>query len=55
VIDRFKTGPAVTAFGALLLVLGGVLVVVHVQTAGTVVAAAGGLIVVRERIRTRKG
>lgn len=54
VLDRFKTGPVVTVLGALLLVVGGVLVVAHAQTVGTVVAAVGGLIVVRERIRTRQ-
>ena len=52
--DRFKTGPAVTVAGACLLVLGGALVVAHAQTVGTVVAAIGGLIVVRERIRARQ-
>ncbi|HZT54448.1 MAG TPA: hypothetical protein VE995_08710 [Gaiellaceae bacterium] len=52
--DRFTTGPAVTVAGACLLIVGGVLVVLHAQAVGTVVAAIGGLIVVRERIRTRR-
>ncbi|HZP74440.1 MAG TPA: hypothetical protein VFA97_13800 [Gaiellaceae bacterium] len=51
--DRLKTGPAVTAAGALLLIAGGVIVVEHAQTVGTIVAALGALLVLRERIRSR--
>lgn len=52
-LDRFKTGPAATAAGALLMILGGVIVVAHGGLAGTVIAALGGLIVVRERVRPK--
>lgn len=51
--DRLKSGPAVTIAGALLLVVGGIMVVEHAQTVGTIVAALGALLVVRERIRNR--
>jgi hypothetical protein len=51
VFDRFKTGPAATVAGALLLILGGVIIVAHGGLAGTITAAVGGLIVVRERLR----
>jgi hypothetical protein len=53
VFDRLKTGPGATAVGALLLILGGVIVVAHGGLVGTIVAAIGGVIVVRERIRRR--
>jgi hypothetical protein len=54
VFERFKTGPAATAVGAFLLIVGGVIVVAHGGFVGTVVAAIGGVIVVRERIRQRR-
>jgi hypothetical protein len=54
VFDRFKSGPAATVAGALLLVLGGVVVVAHGGFAGTAIAFAGCVIVVRERVRQRK-
>ena len=53
--DRFKTGPAATVAGALLLILGGVIVVAHGGLAGTIIAAIGGVIVVRERVRRDGG
>jgi hypothetical protein len=53
VFDRFKTGPVATAAGAFLLILGGVIVVAHDGLAGTIIAALGGLIVLRERARRR--
>jgi hypothetical protein len=54
VLDRFKTGPPATVAGALLLILGGVVVVAHGGLAGTVIAFVGCLIVLRERARRRK-
>jgi hypothetical protein len=54
VLDRFKTGPAATVVGALLLILGGVVVVAHGGIAGTVIAFIGCLVVLRGRARTRK-
>jgi hypothetical protein len=54
VLDRFKEGPAATVAGALLLILGGVLVIAHLGLAGTTIAGVGGLIVLRERVRQRK-
>ena len=51
--DRFTTGPAVTVMGAFLLIVGGAIVVAGAQGPGTIVAAVGGFIVVRERIRNR--
>jgi hypothetical protein len=54
VLDRFKEGPGATVAGALLLILGGVLVIEHLGLAGTTVAGIGGLIVLRERVRRRK-
>jgi hypothetical protein len=53
VFDRFKTGPALAAVGALLLIVGGVIVVVRGGFVGTAIAAVGGLIVVRERMSRR--
>jgi hypothetical protein len=53
-LDRFKTGPAATVAGALLLILGGVVVVEHADVAGTIIAFVGCLIVLRERARQRK-
>ena len=53
-LDRFKTGPAITVAGALLLILGGVVVVAHGGPAGAIIALVGCLIVVRERARQRK-
>lgn len=53
-LDRFKTGPAATVVGALLLILGGVVVVAHGGFAGTVIAFIGCLIVLRERARQRR-
>jgi hypothetical protein len=55
VFERFTTGPTATILGAVLLIVGGVAVVAHAQIVGTVIAAAGGLLVVRERIRQRSG
>jgi hypothetical protein len=52
--DRLKTGPGATALGAVLLILGGVVVVAHGGLAGTVIAFVGCLIVVRERARARR-
>jgi hypothetical protein len=54
VFDRFTRGPAATVVGALLLVLGGVVVVAHGGLAGTTIALVGCLIVVRDRMRQRK-
>jgi hypothetical protein len=54
VLDRFKSGPAATVAGALLLVLGGVVVVAHGGLAGTTIAFVGCMIVLRERVRQRK-
>jgi hypothetical protein len=54
VFDRFKTGPAATVVGALLLILGGIVVVEHGELAGTTIAFLGCLIVLRERMRQRK-
>ena len=51
--DRLKSGPAVTTAGAVLLILGGGIVVAHGGLFGTVIAAIGGFIVVRERVRHR--
>lgn len=51
--DRLETGPPATVAGAFLLILGGVIIVAHGGLAGTIVAALGGLIVVRERARRR--
>ena len=53
-LDRFKTGPAATVLGALLLILGGVVVVEHGGLAGTTIAFVGCMIVLRERVRQRK-
>jgi hypothetical protein len=53
-LDRFKTGPAATVVGALLLILGGVVVVMHGGLAGTTIAFVGCLIVLRERVAQRK-
>jgi hypothetical protein len=53
VLDRFKTGPGATVVGALLLILGGVIVIAHAELAGTAVAFLGCLIVLRERARRR--
>ena len=53
-LDRFKSGPAATIAGALLLVLGGVVVVAHGGFAGTMIAFVGCMIVLRERVRQRK-
>jgi hypothetical protein len=55
VLDRLKSGPAATVAGALLLILGGVVVVAHGGFAGTMIAFVGCVIVVRERVRQRKG
>ena len=54
VLDRFKTGPGATVLGALLLILGGVLVVEHNNLAGTFVAFLGCVVVLKERARQRK-
>lgn len=54
VLDRFKTGTGATVAGALLLILGGIVVVAHGGLAGTVIAGVGCLIVLRERVRQRK-
>jgi hypothetical protein len=54
VFDRFTRGPAATVAGALLLILGGVIVVAHGGLAGTAIAVAGCLIIVRERMRQRR-
>jgi hypothetical protein len=53
VLDRFKTGPGATVAGALLLILGGIVVVAHETVAGTAIAFVGCLIVLRERARQR--
>lgn len=53
--DRFTSGPAATVTGALLLILGGVVVVVgQGGLVGTTIAFAGCLIILRERKRQRK-
>ena len=52
-LDRFKTGPGATVAGALLLILGGVVVVAHATLVGTAIAFLGCLIVLRERARQR--
>lgn len=52
--DRFRTGPGATVLGALLLILGGVVIIEHGGFAGTVIAFVGCLIVVRERARQRR-
>jgi hypothetical protein len=54
VFDRFTSGAAATVAGALLLILGGVVVVAHGGLAGTAIAFVGCLIIVRERLRRRK-
>jgi hypothetical protein len=54
VLDRFKTGPGATILGALLLILGGIVVVAHDNLAGTAIAFLGCMIVLRERARQRK-
>jgi hypothetical protein len=54
VLERFKGGPAATIAGALLLILGGVVVVAHGGFAGTTIAFVGCMIVLRERVRQRK-
>jgi hypothetical protein len=54
VLDRFKSGPAATVAGAMLLILGGVVVIAHGGFAGTTIAFVGCMIVVRERMRQRK-
>jgi hypothetical protein len=54
VFDRFTTGPGATVTGALLLILGGVVVIAHGGLAGTTIAFVGCLIVLRERMRKRK-
>jgi len=54
VLDRFKTGPLATVAGALLLILGGVVVVLHRELVGTTIAFLGCWIVLRERVRQRK-
>ena len=51
--DRLKTGPGATVVGALLLILGGVVIIEHGGLAGTFIAFLGCLIVVRERARRR--
>jgi hypothetical protein len=55
VLDRFKSGPAATVTGALLLILGGVVEVAHGGVAGPAIAFVGCVVVVRERLRHRKG
>ena len=52
--DRFTTGTGATVLGALLLILGGVVVIEHGGLAGPTIAFAGCAIVVRERIRQKK-
>jgi hypothetical protein len=52
--QRLTTGPAATVLGAVLLIAGGIVVVAGAGTVGTVVAAAGCAIIVRERIRVRQ-
>jgi hypothetical protein len=54
VLDRFKSGPSATIAGALLLILGGIVVVAHGGLVGPTIAFAGCVIVVRERTRQRK-
>jgi hypothetical protein len=54
VFDRFTRGPAATVAGALLLILGGVIIVAHSGLAGTTIAVVGCLIIVRERMRQRR-
>jgi hypothetical protein len=51
VFDRFKTGPGSTVLGALLLIVGGAIVVAHGGFVGTIVAAIGALIILRGRMR----
>jgi hypothetical protein len=51
--DRLKTGPGATVVGALLLIVGGIVVIEHGGLAGTFIAFLGCLIVVRERARRR--
>jgi hypothetical protein len=53
-LDFFKSGPGATVVGALLLVLGGIVVIEHGGLAGTAIALLGCLIVLRERTRQRK-
>ena len=53
-MNRLRSGPAVTVTGAILLILGGVIVVAHHQLPGTIIAAVGGVMVVRERMRQRR-
>jgi hypothetical protein len=53
VLDRFKTGPAATVAGAVLLISGGIVLVAHGGLAGTVIALVGCVIVVRARARQR--
>jgi hypothetical protein len=53
-LDLFKTGPGATVAGALLLILGGVVVILHGGLAGTTIAFLGCLIVLRERLAQRK-
>ena len=53
--ERLTTGPRATILGAVLLIVGGIAVVAHAQIVGTIIAAAGGLLVVRERVRQRGG
>ena len=52
--DRFTTGTAATVIGALLLIVGGIIVIEHGGIAGTTIAFLGCLIVLRERMRQRK-
>jgi hypothetical protein len=52
--ERLTTGPAATIVGAVLLVVGGIVVVANAQIPGTIIAAVGGLLVVRERVRQRR-
>lgn len=52
-LRRLTTGPAATIAGAVLLIAGGIVVVAGAQVPGTIIAALGGLLVVRERIRRR--
>jgi uncharacterized membrane protein HdeD (DUF308 family) len=54
VFERLTTGPTATILGAVLLIVGGIAAVAHAQIVGTILAAAGGLLVVRERIRRRE-
>ena len=52
--DRFTTGPGATILGAVLLILGGIVVIEHGGLAGTTIAFVGCFIVLRERMRQRK-